>query len=88
MNPGLFTVATFPFIFGIMYGDAGHGLFILIFGLILTRIADPNLKFLTDYKYLLIALGSFSIYCGLVYNEFFAIPLVSMQTCYPDHKER
>ncbi|KAL7469631.1 hypothetical protein ACHAXS_009897 [Conticribra weissflogii] len=27
-NPALFTAATFPFLFGVMYGDIGHGLFL------------------------------------------------------------
>ena len=34
-NPGLFTVVSFPFLFGLMFGDAGHGLCITIMGLML-----------------------------------------------------
>lgn len=31
-NPALFTAATFPFLFGVMYGDIGHGLFLFLGG--------------------------------------------------------
>merc|ERR1711966_569193 len=34
-NPALFTAATFPFLFGVMYGDIGHGLFLFCAGIML-----------------------------------------------------
>jgi V-type H+-transporting ATPase subunit a len=34
-NPALFTAATFPFLFGVMYGDMGHGFCLFLGGLYL-----------------------------------------------------
>lgn len=34
-NPGLFTVVSFPFLFGLMFGDIGHGLCVALMGLFL-----------------------------------------------------
>lgn len=44
INPGLFTIATFPFLFAIMFGDAGHGLFLAIFGFYLIFKEDQLVK--------------------------------------------
>jgi len=40
VNPGLFAVMFFPFMFGIMFGDIGHGGFLLIGAILLVQNTD------------------------------------------------
>jgi V-type H+-transporting ATPase subunit a len=88
INPGLFNIITFPFLFGIMFGDVGHGGLIFILSLYLclnkNEILNSNsiLKEGIRYRYILLLMGFFSFYCGLIYNDFMALPLSFFDSCY------
>mmetsp|Transcript_2798 Transcript_2798/g.9869 ORF Transcript_2798/g.9869 Transcript_2798/m.9869 type:complete len:851 (-) Transcript_2798:44-2596(-) len=82
VNPGPFTIITFPFLFGVMFGDVGHGLLLFLFALVLVIAwlltkgpVKGSLKSLYSAKWLLLLMGIFSIYCGFMYNECFALPM-------------
>ncbi|KAH8738828.1 vacuolar proton translocating ATPase 116 kDa subunit a isoform 1 [Cryptosporidium ryanae] len=83
INPALFTLVSFPFLFGIMYGDIGHGSIVFIIGLLLVfyheklskTVSDENVKILMSGRYMITMMGFFATYCGLLYNDFFAAGL-------------
>eukprot|EP00980_Cylindrotheca_fusiformis_P016809 scaffold5067_cov139-Cylindrotheca_fusiformis.AAC.3 len=82
-NPALFTAATFPFLFGVMYGDVGHGLFLFCAGLFLlyNEKANDNAKLgemaegLHTGRYMIVMMGFFAVYAGLIYNDCFSLGL-------------
>ena len=122
INPGYFTIITFPFLFGIMFGDVGHGLILFFITLYLFNLANKNrkkqgpinsdelpfindknnnnsreinildspedsmLKSFVQYRYFFLLCSIFGIFCGFMYNEFFAIPLNLFGTCYTSKK--
>uniref|UniRef100_A0A914ICX3 V-type proton ATPase subunit a n=1 Tax=Globodera rostochiensis TaxID=31243 RepID=A0A914ICX3_GLORO len=81
INPAPFTLVTFPFLFGVMFGDIGHGLILLLIGLSLIlwerRIEQTRIKdeiFLTFFggRFIIALMGLFSMYAGLMYNDTFS----------------
>eukprot|EP00929_Paragymnodinium_shiwhaense_P117138 TRINITY_DN8739_c0_g1_i1.p1 TRINITY_DN8739_c0_g1~~TRINITY_DN8739_c0_g1_i1.p1 ORF type:complete len:861 (+),score=185.39 TRINITY_DN8739_c0_g1_i1:123-2705(+) len=77
-NPMLFTTVSFPFLFGIMYGDVGHGSLLLALGLWAVYNQERiRHSFPTLYvgRYILTMMGFFAMYCGLLYNDFFSVGL-------------
>merc|ERR1711936_272500 len=77
-NPAVYTIITFPFLFAIMFGDAGHGCIMLGFGLWMcikekqleSRKIDSEIwKIFFAGRYLITIMAIFSIFTGFIYND-------------------
>lgn len=88
VNPGLFTIVTFPFEFGIMFGDIGHGSILFLAGVILCLLSPvlkakvPAMEGVLSIRYIILMMGLFAAYCGFIYNDLMAIPLWIFKSCY------
>jgi len=81
-NPALLTVTTFPFSFGVMFGDIGHGFLVTLFAIwvirnaqLLEKSKDEFVQIIHSGRYVLFFMGFFATYCGFIYNDFFAMGL-------------
>lgn len=80
VNPGLYTVVTFPFLFAVMFGDFGHGalMFMCACAMIfwerkLQKAKLDELTYMAFYgRYIMLMMGLFSMYTGLIYNDIFS----------------
>uniref|UniRef100_A0A8B9REQ2 V-type proton ATPase subunit a n=1 Tax=Astyanax mexicanus TaxID=7994 RepID=A0A8B9REQ2_ASTMX len=81
VNPAVYTIITFPFLFAVMFGDVGHGFLMTLAALwMLLEERDPKMRESTNEmwrmifggRYLILLMGLFSIYTGAVYNECFS----------------
>uniref|UniRef100_A0A672J1R4 V-type proton ATPase subunit a n=1 Tax=Salarias fasciatus TaxID=181472 RepID=A0A672J1R4_SALFA len=89
VNPAVYTIITFPFLFAVMFGDVGHGLLMTLAALwMVLEEKDPKLKNNTNEiwrmmfggRYLILLMGLFSIYTGAIYNECFSRGLATFSS--------
>ncbi|KAL8160661.1 hypothetical protein V2J09_002198 [Rumex salicifolius] len=81
-NPGVYTIVTFPFLFAVMFGDWGHGICLLLATLFFIfrekKLSSQKLGDIMEMRfggrYVIMMMALFSIYTGLIYNEFFSVP--------------
>ncbi|XP_067825003.1 V-type proton ATPase 116 kDa subunit a 1 isoform X2 [Heptranchias perlo] len=81
INPAPYTIITFPFLFAVMFGDFGHGILLTAFAVwmvlresrILSQKSENEI-FSTVFsgRYIILLMGIFSVYTGLIYNDCFA----------------
>ncbi len=88
VNPAFFTIVTFPFLFGMMFGDMCHGLILTGLSLYLCGYKDALIKRksilapLLKARFLLLLMGIFATFCGFMYNDFAGLNLNLFRTCY------
>lgn len=81
VNPAPWTIISFPFLFAVMFGDAGHGIIMLIAAsafvifekkLISMKIKDEIFNTFFGGRYVVLLMGMFAIYTGFIYNDFYS----------------
>jgi V-type H+-transporting ATPase subunit a len=86
INPSVLACVTFPFLFGVMFGDVGHGAMLLVVALVLIgaerrygaaalAATDEITAMLVSARYLILAMALWSIYAGLLYSDAFGVAL-------------
>uniref|UniRef100_A0A8C8DE36 V-type proton ATPase subunit a n=1 Tax=Oryzias sinensis TaxID=183150 RepID=A0A8C8DE36_9TELE len=74
INPAPYTIITFPFLFAVMFGDLGHGALMTSAALYLVLRESRLMIFTMVFagRYIILLMGIFSMYTGLIYNDCFS----------------
>uniref|UniRef100_A0A8C1XUB0 V-type proton ATPase subunit a n=1 Tax=Cyprinus carpio TaxID=7962 RepID=A0A8C1XUB0_CYPCA len=76
-----YTIITFPFLFAVMFGDMGHGVLMTCAALylviresrLLAQKSDNEMfSMIFAGRYIILLMGIFSVYTGLIYNDCFS----------------
>ncbi|CAB3376664.1 Hypothetical predicted protein [Cloeon dipterum] len=80
-NPAPYTIITFPFLFAVMFGDLGHGILMASFAAYLVikertlgakKIQSDVWNIFFGGRYIILLMGLFSMYTGMMYNDVFS----------------
>lgn len=89
VNPGLPTIVTFPFLFAVMFGDAGHACLMLaasgamiFWEKKLKRVRDELFQMAFYGRYIMLMMAIFSLYTGLIYNDVFSKSLSPLKSAW------
>ena len=71
LDPTLLLVLTFPLVFGIMFGDVGHGMLLILFGALLASGRVRALRNMAELGMILVACGVSAAVFGFLYGSIF-----------------
>jgi len=80
INPTLFNIITFPFQFGVMFGDIFHGTILMIVAIFIL-IFDNKLFNIGNFKYTFIQMAFWALFMGFIYNDFNGMSLNLFHSC-------
>ena len=75
VNPAYFTSISFPFLFGVMFGDVFSGSLLLIAGILAMASGMVG-------RHFLLLMGFFSVFCGFIYNDFTSVSMYIWDSCW------